>query len=181
MRGLTVRTRTYPRPSRSITPGLNCSTSTSARATSGARRSRSPLALRSSIRLVLPRLSAAKATLCPSTCGECVRIISPPGGSILITSAPASASINVASGPGSSEVKSSTTMPASGCMIPPGQARETHVLLTDLRQFAYGADADLERCAAPKNTTWQRVPLPLGKDGREALERVRDEASTQFL
>ena len=42
---------------------------------------------------------------------------SPPGRSILITSAPASASIRLASGPGSSVVKSSTRRPESGCMV----------------------------------------------------------------
>src|SRR5687768_5558162 len=43
-------------------------------------------------------------------------MFSPPGRSILITSAPDSASINVAKGPGKSVVKSRTRRPESGCM-----------------------------------------------------------------
>jgi hypothetical protein len=43
-------------------------------------------------------------------------MFSPPGRSILITSAPDSASISVANGPGRSVVKSRTRMPESGCM-----------------------------------------------------------------
>src|SRR5665213_2376400 len=44
---------------------------------------------------------------------------SPPGRSILMTSAPASASSRVASGPGNSVVKSRTRTPDNGCMNAP--------------------------------------------------------------
>jgi hypothetical protein len=74
----------------------------------GQRRSRSVFLLRSSATLFLPRLSSAKAAASPSKCGENLRISSPSGRSTLITSAPASASIRVASGPGSNVVKSRT-------------------------------------------------------------------------
>src|SRR5262249_13143158 len=86
-----------------------------ARAMSGASRAWSSRFLRSSTRLRLPRLSSAKATLSRLSMGRWRRISSPPGRSILITSAPASASIKVASGPGSRVVKSSTSRPDSGC------------------------------------------------------------------
>src|SRR5688572_29355475 len=64
----------------------------------------------------LPRFSSAKLTLSAPSFGTYERISSPrPGRSILITSAPASASSRLANGPGSSVEKSSTRMPASGC------------------------------------------------------------------
>src|SRR5262249_12496995 len=84
---------------------------------------RSTSFLRSRLTLVLPRLSMTKAALSPSIIGGKRRAFSPPGCSILITSAPASASIKVASGPGSKVVKSTTRRPDNGCINSPERNR----------------------------------------------------------
>src|SRR6478736_9790792 len=91
----------------------------SARLMSGTSLARSASSLRSRAKLVLPRLSMRKDVLSPSTMGGKRRAFSPPGCSILITSAPDSASINVAKGPGSSVVKSTTRRPDNGCINSP--------------------------------------------------------------
>src|SRR5690606_33657166 len=84
---------------------------------SGIKRSLAPCALRSRAMLRLPLLSRANPALDAPKRGWYPRSSSPvPGRSILITSAPASARIGLASGPGSSVLKSRTLMPASGRM-----------------------------------------------------------------
>ena len=94
--------------------------------------------------LRLPRLSSAKLTLSVPNFGTYERISSPrPGRSILITSAPASASIRVASGPGRSVLKSSTRMPASGLPLVTADFRRDERLrfLRRLRTPLFGARA----------------------------------------
>src|SRR5271166_5602369 len=101
-----------------MTPGRNCSTTTSALSISGRSLSIAPGAFRSIEIDRLPLFSRAKLTESSPSRGWYSRISSPdPGRSILITSAPASASSNVASGPGSKVVKSSTRMPDNGCIL----------------------------------------------------------------
>src|SRR5262249_55727648 len=68
-------------------------------------------------------LRMTKAALSPSIIGGKRRAFSPPGCSILITPAPASASIKVASGPGSKVVKSTTRRPDNGCINAPERNR----------------------------------------------------------
>ena len=63
--------------------------------------------------LRLPRLCPSKYEEKPSGLSPLARPISPPGGSTLITSAPMSASSNVANGPCWARVKSSTRTPVS--------------------------------------------------------------------
>src|SRR5208337_1438755 len=66
---------------------------------------------RSTARLFLPQFRCAKYALLPARIGGCVRMKSPSGGSILITSAPRSASSRVQYGPDTIVVKSSTRTP----------------------------------------------------------------------
>src|SRR5262245_37409762 len=70
--------------------------------------------LRSSTSERLLRLSAAKLTLSPLRIGGVARLMSPPGGSTLMTSAPMSASSVPASGPAMKLASSMTRRPASG-------------------------------------------------------------------
>ena len=70
--------------------------------------------LRSSTRLRLLRLSAVKLTLSPLRIGGVARLMSPPGGSTLTTSAPMSASSVPHSGPAMKFASSMTRIPASG-------------------------------------------------------------------
>src|SRR5437899_2543544 len=116
MCALNFLTAWYQSPSRCITPGRNCSTISSVFCKSGTKALRSLSLFKSRSMLFLPRLSIAKTMASPSWTGGITRMSSPPGRSILITSAPASASIRVASGPGSRVVKSRTRTPESGCM-----------------------------------------------------------------
>src|SRR5690349_1747658 len=70
---------------------------------------------RSSTTLRLPRLTLAKTPLIPCAGPtEMKRVLSPCGGSILITSAPMSAMICVQYGPITIAVRSTTDKPASG-------------------------------------------------------------------
>src|ERR1041385_6490987 len=100
-----------------MTPGRNCSTTTSAVLARSRMRSRALGSFKSAATLFLPRLSMAKLTLSLPHSGAKRRISSPSGRSNLITSAPASASIRVARGPGSSVEKSRTRIPASGPFV----------------------------------------------------------------
>src|SRR5437588_4636833 len=98
-----------------MTPGRNCSTMTSARLSRGSSRPRSAASFKSRATLRLPRLRSAKLALSRPQRGAWPRISSPrPGGSILTTSAPASAKSSVANGPGSKVEKSRTNRPSSG-------------------------------------------------------------------
>src|SRR5215813_13073321 len=97
-----------------MTPGRNCSTMTSARFTKGCSWARSSTFFRSRATLRLPRLRSPKPTLSCPHLGARPRISSPRGGSILTTSAPASANSSVASGPGSRVEKSRTNRPSRG-------------------------------------------------------------------
>ena len=63
------------------------------------------------------RLSAVKLTLSPFRIGGVARLMSPPGGSTLTTSAPMSARSVPHSGPAMKFANSMTRMPASGLLI----------------------------------------------------------------
>ena len=63
------------------------------------------------------RFSAVKLTLSPFRIGGVARLMSPPGGSTLMTSAPMSASSVPHSGPAMKFANSMTRMPASGLLI----------------------------------------------------------------
>jgi len=73
------------------------------------------LRLRTTLRL--PRLTALKLGLSVPTAPGIVRVESPFGGSILITSAPRSASSIVQNGPAITWVRSTTRRPASAPLL----------------------------------------------------------------
>src|SRR5947208_3250677 len=95
-------------PRRLARPGRKPSTATCACAASRATTSAASGSLRLSAMLRLFRFSVANCT------GTYERPGSPRGGSTLITSAPRSAKMAVANGPGTNIEKSMTRMPASG-------------------------------------------------------------------
>src|SRR3954468_2598085 len=95
-------------PRRFATPGRKPSTTTSALATSLPTTPAASACLRSSEMLRLLRFSVSNCT------GTYERPGSPRGGSTLITSAPRSARIEEANGPGTNIEKSTTWVPASG-------------------------------------------------------------------
>src|SRR3954463_7855273 len=95
-------------PRRFATPGRKPSTTTSALATSLATTPAASACLRSSEMLRLLRFSVSNCT------GTYARPGSPRGGSTLITSAPRSARIDEANGPGTNIEKSTTLTPSSG-------------------------------------------------------------------
>ena len=115
-RGLASRRVSYPRPHASRSPGRKFSTITSERAARRARIARPSSVSRSSTTDRLLRLTARKYTASsPANGGPQRRVSSPvPGRSTLITSAPRSARIIVASGPARIRVRSRTRTPASG-------------------------------------------------------------------
>ena len=90
-RGLRFMSACGPTPSRSMTPGAKFSTTTSALADKSSSRSRPPSDLRFKVMNRLFELSMAKGRMAPPTTAR-LRMFSPPGGSILITVAPARAS-----------------------------------------------------------------------------------------
>src|SRR2546428_36469 len=95
-------------PRRLATPGRKPSMTMSARFTSFSTRSAESFLFRSTARLRLLRFSVLNCT------GTYARPGSPRGGSTLITSAPRSAKIAVANGPGTNIEKSTTRTPRSG-------------------------------------------------------------------
>src|SRR6266480_2075497 len=95
-------------PRRIATPGRKPSMTMSAFFTSFSTTSAESFLLRSTARLRLLRFSVRNCT------GMYDRPGSPPGGSTLITSAPRSAKIAVANGPGTNIAKSTTRTPRSG-------------------------------------------------------------------
>src|SRR3990170_2148962 len=114
-RGLSTRSRSQPKPRRSMVPGRKFSSSTSARRISLRRMSCPSGAFRLSVRLFLPRLTAMKYVASPPAKGGQPRVSSPlPGSSTLMTSAPMSASSMEQKGPASTRVRSTTRIPASG-------------------------------------------------------------------
>src|SRR3954466_12026303 len=104
-----------------MTPGRNCSTRMSARSTKPLMSLCPPSVLRSAAVLFLPPFSTVKAAAAEPKFGGKRRMSSPPSFSTLITSAPASASMKVASGPGSRVEKSRMVMPSRGSVIVAGQ------------------------------------------------------------
>src|SRR2546425_9221165 len=118
IRGLIRRSASYPKPRRSIAPGPKFSTTTSARPTMRSKRARPRSAFRSSVTLRLLALSKRKNHASVSGRSESARRPgSPPGGSILTTSAPSHASISVQLGPASYCVRSRTTIPSRALPI----------------------------------------------------------------
>src|SRR5438552_8541434 len=95
-------------PNRFATPGRNPSTTTCACLTSFSTTAAASADFKSSAMLRLLRFSV------PNCTGTYERPGSPRGGSTLITSAPRSASIDEANGPGTNIEKSTTWMPSSG-------------------------------------------------------------------
>src|SRR5439155_25388523 len=95
-------------PNRFATPGRNPSTTTCACLTSFSTTAAASADFKSSAMLRLLRFSVSNCT------GTYERPGSPRGGSTLITSAPRSASIDEANGPGTNIEKSTTCVPASG-------------------------------------------------------------------
>src|SRR5215471_11484193 len=100
-----------------MTPGRKFSTTMSVVATRRRTASTAAGDLRSSATLFLPALSWPKLVLAPSRSGGRVRIMSPAGDSILITSAPRSARRRVQCGPAIVVVKSSTRRPPKALVI----------------------------------------------------------------
>src|SRR5712672_1332181 len=114
---LRERNSSAPRPRRSMAPGRKFCTSTSACATSLARTSRPTSLLMSIDSERLPRfeeMNRAENSPALSMVARLRRVMSPPIGSILSTSAPWSARNMVANGPDTTPVKSSTRTPLSG-------------------------------------------------------------------
>src|SRR3954454_14237606 len=107
-----------------MTPGRNCSTTMSARWRSGCRLCRPSGDFRSTSMLFLPPFNTAKGAECAPIAGGKRRRSSPPGFSTLITSAPASAIMNVARGPGSRVEKSRIVTPWSGNGIRASHGKE---------------------------------------------------------
>src|SRR5437762_94466 len=95
-------------PRRFATPGRKPSTTTSARSTSFSTTALASAFLRSTAMLRLFRFSVSNCT------GTYERPGSPRGGSTLITSAPRSARIDEAKGPGTNIEKSTNLTPSSG-------------------------------------------------------------------
>ncbi len=115
MRGLRAEIASYPTPSRFAAAGRMLWTKTSAVSTSRNSASRPGPLLRSSVMLRLLRLTARCIADMPLLRrGPVSRFGSPAGDSTLITSAPMSPRIWVASGPSTLTVRSTTRTPASG-------------------------------------------------------------------
>src|SRR5215470_624721 len=95
-----------------MTPGRKFSSTISALATRAAKISLPCACRRSRQTLFLPRLYTEKYTLCPRTRGGCLRVSSPPGGSILSTSAPRSDRSMPPRGPAWKRASSRTRIPS---------------------------------------------------------------------
>src|SRR3954471_1932804 len=115
-RGLRSCRALQPIPSLSSTPGRKFSSTTSAPSTRSQKISRSSAFLRSSVMPRLLRFHSMNGAPSPSTKGGAPRIESPWGLSILITSAPMSASCMPQKGPDRCVVRSRTTSPSSAIM-----------------------------------------------------------------
>src|SRR5437867_2757523 len=119
-RGLIRRSASYPKPRRSIAPGPKFSATTSARPTIRSKMARPRSVFRSSVTLFLLALRRRKNQASRSARSDSARRPgSPPGGSILMTSAPSQASISVQLGPASYCVRSNTTIPSSAFPMSP--------------------------------------------------------------
>src|SRR5438309_3719944 len=112
--GFMRRRSSQPKPSRSNAPGPKFSIRTSARSTIRLRMARPSGALRSRVTAFLLPFSIRKNQASSSVFSDTMRRPgSPPGGSILMTSAPSQPSICAQLGPASYCVRSSTTIPSS--------------------------------------------------------------------
>src|SRR5262245_62175574 len=112
--GFMRRRSSQPKPMRSNDPGPKFSMRTSARSTIFLRIARPSGALRSSVIAFLLLFSIKKNQASSSVFSDTMRRPgSPPGGSILMTSAPSQPSIWAQLGPASYCVRSNTTVPSS--------------------------------------------------------------------
>src|SRR5580704_430870 len=141
MRGFFAQTRSCAKPSFSIFCGRIECTKTSALAISRHNASAAAGFLRSSTSERLLRLSPMNsAAMLGERAGPVWRGASPSGASILMTSAPMSPSICVASGPATTEVRSRMRVPANGpAMV--GSALAWSRFLGKLRYHVFGEQA----------------------------------------
>src|SRR5438876_475836 len=171
IRGLIRRSASYPKPRRSIAPGPKFSTTTSPRSTIRSKRARPRSAFRSSVTLRLLALSKRKNHASVSGRSESARRPgSPPGGSILMTSAPSHPSICAQLGPASYCVRSSTTIPSSALamrsLLGTSGAATGSPCSTNLPNVA----AKPRRSSSSSRLPRRRLAL-LGRVGREADRR----------
>ena len=112
IRGFTARSRSQSSPSRSMRPGAKFSTTTSARSASWRNSAWPSGFLRSIVTLRLLELKSRKnIASSPGTSGRFRRDCSPPGGSILMTSAPSQPRSWVQEVPASNWVRSRMRRP----------------------------------------------------------------------
>src|SRR5262245_2033837 len=173
-------------PSRSATPGLKPSITTSLAAIRLRAFSKQAADFRSSTTLALLRLNARYRALNwpsgPKRDDPQLRAPSPPGGSTLTTSAPKSASSIEQSGPAIACVKSSTRMPSSGGVTPAtvspfGRGSDEQRLVDDLVDPPLHVDGDRRR--APRagelaqDELVQRQVVPGARRGERQLAQQR--------
>src|SRR5919198_1495013 len=121
-------------PSRATTPGLKFSTTTSDCSARASTISRPRSCFRSTTTLRFDRLAAMRYGLTGTSPWTHDRTWSPSGGSSLMTSAPASASIMVAYGPLMACDRSSTRMPASGGIMSGARGHCVWLLQPDVEE-----------------------------------------------
>ena len=127
----------YPRPSRSATPGRNVSISTSADSARARTRSTPSTLRRSATTLRFPRPRKGNA--------GCRRSRLPSGGSTHTTSAPKSASVWLTCAPTRSGERSTTRYPSSGVLTVPGRATDSPCSATHPERSE--ASASLQVCS----------------------------------
>src|SRR3989454_8060529 len=156
-------------PRRLATPGRKPSMTMSARFTSFSTRSAESFLFRSTARLRLLRFSVLNCT------GTYARPGSPRGGSTLITSAPRSAKIAVANGPGTNIEKSTTRTPRSGSQGSAAMLFEIRRRVDDQDLGALAGDDQQMHGVGGKEAGLARLHLELlaaDLDVRVAFEQV---------
>src|SRR2546425_4579323 len=156
-------------PRRLATPGRKPSMTMSARFTSFSTRSAESFLFRSTARLRLLRFSVLNCT------GTYARPGSPRGGSTLITSAPRSAKIAVANGPGTNIEKSTTRTPRSGSQGSAAMLFEIRRRVDDQDPGALAGDDQQMHRVGGKEAGLARLHLELlaaDLDVRVAFEQV---------
>src|SRR5262245_33905064 len=128
-RGLVFCNSSYEYPSLSSAPGRKFSVRTSLERINFSTPARPSARCRSIARLFLLRLNTGKK---PAPAASRRRVLSPAGGSTLITSAPRSASTRPQEGPITMCANSTTRTPSSGSMKSLGHAGERHVAVDRL-------------------------------------------------
>src|SRR5687767_555895 len=127
--GFSFDSASYENPSLSSAPGRKFSVSTSAFLSSLRTRSRPSGFCRSIARLFLLRLNTGKN---PAPAASSRRVLSPAGGSTLITSAPRSASTSPQDGPITMCANSTTRTPSSGSTKSFGYSRQSEMTVCRL-------------------------------------------------